>query len=947
MDKLQFTNLLQIKEASQQGRLVLFVGAGVSNNSGVPTWSDLIRQMKDGCGADDETDDLKIAQLYKDSRGEKDYLDKVKEVLKYNSVFPNPIHKSILDLRPAHIITTNYDNLLEQEIQNEFKQFAIIKEDRDMPNMSYPNSLIKMHGDFDTNNIVLTESDYHNYQRNFPLIRSFVLSLFASKLVCFVGFSFADLNLKMILNDLRSVLHDSMQRVYLISDSKPSQVICRYYENKGINVVYLDDSDLEELLPKDHEDERETLTNPKGVYLHKVLDCIKEVRRDREQDLTSQLYSQLKEIKDEISVIGDGMRYFIPKMEKPVFNPHSDGLQLMSPYFKELHKQLKTFSGRKKFIQDHPNIDWRELKQIAYNNYLYSIDDVEIVDPQKQYELNISLGDFSALWYLYNFDFEKLIKRITYLSARDLTCDSQDLEYPFVLYKLGNYYDAYHEYNKILPLAWQRGKYILYFICLYNLWSIRNGVYVALMMDNKKLANKIHEKLSGIALDEVLGRLPVSEEIRKTFQDLLSFRSLGNSAVESEERRELIYQQRKSGERGGSSINSNIVSLLSKFDRTFQFCNNNYIICDNNDFYKSIAYNAICGMLNSYATPNTKFEGLDLKTSKISKLFTFCLFTLVFGIESKKLQEIFRRYEIKKIELTDEAIVTLNSYWENLVDAKCMPFVDRAKFENYIENLMYVTSKICTDDINGDNVYKTILKYWDMIVCFKIDGKLLAYLLSRLQPNNENITSILDKLTSNLETYERFGDCYEWMAHYLSKQKTTYDLDLSKLTEGKFAKELRHLYKIIEPSKQKEFSSYCQENLHQVRDYLEFIVDNQIDVLSNEEFSKQLESIENNPIYYKCDCYWLLSKMRHDGNYSTLHSIIDQFSLDNDCMKFFLNPEEYENKNEVDVEWILTTRGEGVPKLATIPEYKAKLKQYLIDNKFLRTEIRNNIVSVL
>ena len=124
-------------------------------------------------------------------------------------------------------------------------------------------------------------------------------------------------------------------------------------------------------------------------------------------------------------------------------------------------------------------------------------------------------------------------------------------------------------------------------------------------------------------------------------------------------------------------------------------------------------------------------------------------------------------------------------------------------------------------------------------------------------------------------------------------------------------------------------------------------MENQIDVLSNEEFSKQLESIENNPIYYKCDCYWLLSKMRHDGNYSTLHSIIDQFSLDNDCMKFFLNPEEYENKNEVDVEWILTTRGEGVPKLATIPEYKAKLKQYLIDNKFLRTEIRNNIVSVL
>ena len=83
------------------------------------------------------------------------------------------------DLNPCHIITTNYDNLLEQEIENEFKQFAIIREDEDMPNMSYPNSLIKRcTDDYDTNNIVLTESDYYNYANNFPLIRSFVTSLF-------------------------------------------------------------------------------------------------------------------------------------------------------------------------------------------------------------------------------------------------------------------------------------------------------------------------------------------------------------------------------------------------------------------------------------------------------------------------------------------------------------------------------------------------------------------------------------------------------------------------------------------------------------------------------------------------------------------------------------------------------------------------------------------------
>ena len=86
MDKLQFSNILHIQEASKQGRLVVFVGAGVSNNSGIPTWSKLIREMKDECGADQETDELKIAQLYKDARGEKEYMDKVKETLKKQTV---------------------------------------------------------------------------------------------------------------------------------------------------------------------------------------------------------------------------------------------------------------------------------------------------------------------------------------------------------------------------------------------------------------------------------------------------------------------------------------------------------------------------------------------------------------------------------------------------------------------------------------------------------------------------------------------------------------------------------------------------------------------------------------------------------------------------------------------------------------------------------------------
>lgn len=240
---------------------------------------------------------------------------------------PNAIHKSILDLKPCHIITTNYDNLIEQEIEKESKQFDIIKGDDDMPNMSYPNSLIKMHGDFDRSNIVLTESDYYNYARNFPLIRSFVLSLFASKLVVFIGFSFSDLNLKMILNDLHFVLHDSMQRVYLVSDTKPSHIINTYYEKKGINVIYVDESDMSEIYSGD-DDELNSLENPKGKYLYKVINCILNIDKSSGHDIVSSLYAQLSECKDELAVVGNGLQYFFPPEDRRTFNPHSEGLQL-------------------------------------------------------------------------------------------------------------------------------------------------------------------------------------------------------------------------------------------------------------------------------------------------------------------------------------------------------------------------------------------------------------------------------------------------------------------------------------------------------------------------------------------------------------------------------------------------------------------------------------------
>lgn len=234
MDKQQIANLLRIQHASRTDKLVVFVGAGVSQNSGIPTWNNLICSMMEELPSElsKENDVLKLAQMYKDSRGHKEYMDKIKNVLLYNKTVPNPLHKSIIALNPCHIITTNYDDLVEQELANEFKQYNIIREDKDIPQMEKQHCLVKMHGDYATDNIVLTEKDYFDYKNNFPLIRAFVQSLFASKLVLFVGFSFADLNLKMIMNELQNILSEDMQRAYLLSYDTPDDITKKIFRGK-------------------------------------------------------------------------------------------------------------------------------------------------------------------------------------------------------------------------------------------------------------------------------------------------------------------------------------------------------------------------------------------------------------------------------------------------------------------------------------------------------------------------------------------------------------------------------------------------------------------------------------------------------------------------------------------------------------------------------------------
>lgn len=120
MIKNKFNNNVSlIKKAINNDKLVVFAGAGVSKDSGIPLWSELIEEIRGYLNEDiNEDDPLKIAQILYNEKGEKEYNDIIKNSLYKSKGVYNPLHEILFELNPQHIITTNYDHYFESIIEN-------------------------------------------------------------------------------------------------------------------------------------------------------------------------------------------------------------------------------------------------------------------------------------------------------------------------------------------------------------------------------------------------------------------------------------------------------------------------------------------------------------------------------------------------------------------------------------------------------------------------------------------------------------------------------------------------------------------------------------------------------------------------------------------------------------------------------------------------------------
>jgi SIR2-like protein len=191
----------------------LFVGAGMSLETGYPGWGDLLRQPRRQARIPNLSDLPLVAQYFVlSTAGGREALES--HILKTLSVIPpTPTtgHRLIKRLTVSDIWTTNYDCLLERAMP----RARVVASENDLVTRSVSSSqqITKMHGSL-TNaqpcgwreQPVITRSDYEQYETRHPRMWASLRASYMTRAFLFLGFSFSDPNIEILLRLSRTLL---------------------------------------------------------------------------------------------------------------------------------------------------------------------------------------------------------------------------------------------------------------------------------------------------------------------------------------------------------------------------------------------------------------------------------------------------------------------------------------------------------------------------------------------------------------------------------------------------------------------------------------------------------------------------------------------------------------------------------------------------------------------
>jgi len=207
----------ELAERMAEGRVVLFVGAGMSQPQ-LPGWLQLLERMLDWTrdqrisldGMEDSIRDLiaqgdllLAAQELRSRMGESNFHRFLQEVFRDPQLALGPAHRMLPEMGFRAVLTSNYDTLIESAFPARTRFYTQL----DYPGLSDvirdQFAIVKVHGDVDrAESIVLGQADYRKAMFGNGAFRIFLINTFTTQTVVFVGCSLTDPDLLAFLDEL-------------------------------------------------------------------------------------------------------------------------------------------------------------------------------------------------------------------------------------------------------------------------------------------------------------------------------------------------------------------------------------------------------------------------------------------------------------------------------------------------------------------------------------------------------------------------------------------------------------------------------------------------------------------------------------------------------------------------------------------------------------------------
>ena len=215
----------ELIDSIRKEQVTLFLGSGFSRKAGAPMANAIVESLKESMPNDikddfrDETHLDLISEEYEQIYGRESLISKLEEI--FNFMPTDTSDHTCLPKIPhiRHIITTNYDTLIEDAYGPE--NCYVVRTTADCVNLPKDKTIIyKIHGDFIAkDNIVLTKQDYTNFfsDNNEPLLWKYIQSHILTNDMLFIGYSLEDTNIYTLIQEIRKQVKTDTRKYFLIA----------------------------------------------------------------------------------------------------------------------------------------------------------------------------------------------------------------------------------------------------------------------------------------------------------------------------------------------------------------------------------------------------------------------------------------------------------------------------------------------------------------------------------------------------------------------------------------------------------------------------------------------------------------------------------------------------------------------------------------------------------